>query len=103
MIGDIRPVRERPTPLSIVLMCLVVWLCAMFQVGFLNRLPLFGSPIELTLIAVCAIGWRKGARMGAITGLVGGYLLDSLSTAGVSLKQTICIRSSFFTIFSTRS
>ena len=85
MIGDIRPVRERPSPLSVVLLCLLVWLCAMLQVGFLNRLPLLGSPIELTLIVVCMIGWRKGALMGAITGMIGGYVLDSLSNAGVSL------------------
>lgn len=85
MIGDIRPVRERPAPLSVLLLCLLVWLCAMFQIGFLNRLPLLGSPIELTLVVVCMIGWRKGALLGAVTGMVGGYLLDSLSSTGISL------------------
>ena len=85
MIGDIRPVRERPAPLSVLLLCLLVWLCAMFQIGFLNRLPLLGSPIELTPVVVCMIGWRKGALLGAVTGMVGGYLLDSLSSTGISL------------------
>lgn len=85
MIGDIRPVRERPAPLSVILLCLLVWLCATFQIGFLNRLPLLGTPIELTLVAVCMIGWRKGALTGAITGLFGGYVLDSLSNTGVCL------------------
>ncbi len=85
MIGDIRPVRERPAPLSVILLCLLVWLCAMFQIGFLNRLPLLGAPIELTPVVVCMIGWRKGALTGAIAGTVGGYVLDSLSVTGVSL------------------
>ena len=85
MIGDIRPIRERPSPLSVVLLCLLVWLCAMLQVGFLNRLPLFGAPIELTLVAVCMIGWKKGATAGAVTGLVGGFMLDSLSSTGLVL------------------
>jgi hypothetical protein len=57
----------------------------MFQVGFLHRLPLFGAPMELTLIAVCMIGWKKGALTGAIVGTVGGYVLDSLSSTGISL------------------
>ena len=85
MIGDIRPVRERPAPLSVILLCLLTWLCAMFQIGFLNHLPLLGAPIELTMVVVCMIGWRKGALTGAITGLFGGYVLDSLSVTGVSL------------------
>lgn len=85
MIGDIRPVRERPSPLSVILLCLLVWICAMFQVGFLHRLPLFGAPMELTLAVVCMIGWRRGALTGAIVGTVGGYVLDSLAGTGVSL------------------
>ncbi len=91
MIGNIRPVRERPSPLSVVLLCLLTWLCAMLQIGFLNRLPLFGAPIELTLVAVCMIGWKKGALTGAVTGLVGGYVLDSLSGTGLSLGPLLLL------------
>lgn len=85
MIAEIRPVRERPSPLSVVLLSLLAWLCAMLQVGFFNRLPLLGFPIELTLVAVCMIGWRRGSLTGAVAGIVGGYVLDSLSATGLSL------------------
>lgn len=87
--GKIQSVRERPTTMSVVLCALLCWLLAMVQVGFFNRLPIFGATIELVLAAVCYIGWRRGALTGAVAGTVGGFILDALTATGVSLLPII--------------
>ena len=87
--GEIHSVRERPTALSVILHALLMWLLCMIQVGFFNRIPLFGATVELVLAGVCYIGWRRGALTGAVAGVVGGFMLDALSTAGLSLSPLI--------------
>ena len=87
--GDIRSVRERPTPLSVIVHALLIWVVAMVQVGFFNRLPLFGATIEVVLCGVAYVGWRRGALTGALTGVVGGFMLDALGEAGLSLSPLV--------------
>lgn len=87
--GDIRSVRERPTPLSVILHALLIWVVAMVQLGFFNRVPLFGATVEVVLCGVFYVGWRRGALTGAVTGVVGGFVLDALGTSGISLLPLV--------------
>ena len=89
MIPEIRSVRERPNPWTVVLFSVICWLVAMLQVGCLNRMPLFGATIELLFASVCLIGWKKGAVTGAVTGIVGGFTLDALSAVSISLSPLL--------------
>ena len=83
--GDIRSVRERPTVLSVVLCALLCWLLTTLQIGFFNRLPIFGATVEVVFAAVLYVGWRRGALTGAVAGLVGGFMLDALGSGGLSV------------------
>ena len=97
--GDIRSVRERPTPLSVILHALLIWVVAMVQVGFFNRLPLFGATVEIVLCGVAYVGWRKGALTGAVTGVLGGFMLDALGTQGLSLSPVILMAVGVYAAF----
>ena len=87
--GDIRSVRERPTPLSVILHAFLIWVIAMIQVGFFNRIPFFGATVELVLCGVAYIGWRRGALTGAVIGVIGGYMLDALGSTGISVAPLV--------------
>ncbi len=89
MIGDIRPLRDQPTPVSVIVCGLVCALAATVQVGFLNRLPILGAGAELVLAVVCLIGWRRGTLCAAVGGVVGGFILDALCTDGISLSPLL--------------
>ena len=91
MIGEIRSLRDQPTPLSVVVCGLLCALAAMIQVGFLNQLPILGAGAELVLAVVCLIGWRRGTLCAAVGGVVGGYVLDSLCTTGLSLSPFLML------------
>ena len=87
--GDIRSVRERPTVPSVIVCALICWLAASVQVGFFHALPVCGAVVELTFALVCYIGWRRGALTGAVAGVVGGFVLDALTTVGLSVLPVL--------------
>lgn len=89
MIGEIRSLRDQPTPVSVVICGLIGWLSAMVQVGFLNRLPILGAGGELVLAVACLIGWRRGPLCAAVSGVVGGFVLDALCGTGLSLSPLL--------------
>ena len=89
MIDDIRPLRDRPTPVMVLVCGLIGWLAAMVQIGFFNRLPLLEAGAEIVLAVVCLIGWRRGTLCAAVSGLVGGFVLDAMSTVGISLSPVL--------------
>lgn len=89
MIDDIRPLRDRPTPVMVLICGLIGWLAAMIQLGFFHRLPLLGAGAEIVLAVVCLIGWRRGTLCAAVSGLVGGFMLDAMSTVGISLSPIL--------------
>ena len=91
MIDEIRPVRERPSVLSLILYGLLAWLCAMLQVGFFNRLPLLGATLPLLLAVTVRVAWRRGEVTGAIFAAVGGVVLDALTSPALSLSPLFLV------------
>ncbi len=59
-----------------IILIFVLCILSVMQTSFAK---LFGNPIGLTLLFVSALGMLFGERDGAIFGLVGGVLIDSLS------------------------
>ena len=82
---------ERPGALSLMLWSLAIWIVAMAQVGLFHRIPVFGAPVEITLAAVLFLSWRRGAVVGCVSGLVGGFTLDALCEVGLVLCPLIFV------------
>lgn len=72
--------------------CLLVFLLFL-SVLEVSKIKIFGSVPSLCFCAVCAIGFIFGERSGAIFGLIGGIIIDSLGFSGFSLSPilfTLC-------------
>lgn len=101
-IKDHRLTREPPTPLKWVLFVLLVWLFAMLQASFLSHIPVFGATIELTAALVLLFGWKRGYMVGAILGMVGGFLLDALTGTGISLLPLLFFAMGIYASFAAK-
>ena len=95
-IKDHRLTREPPTPLGWVGLVLLVWLFAIIQASFLSHIPIFSATIELTAALVLLLGWKRGALVGAILGMLGGFFLDALTGVGVSLLPLLFLAFGIF-------
>lgn len=72
--------------------CLLI-LTLFFSTVEVSGIKIFGGVPSLCFCLVCASGFIFGERSGAIFGLVGGILLDSLGISGFSLNPilfTLC-------------
>ncbi len=83
-----------PTPWQTLFKKGLVWGCWLFvlvvaETSFFSFFKPFGAVPDLVLPAVVAIGIYDRERMGAIAGLVGGYLADALGGVGLSLSPLV--------------
>lgn len=83
-----------PTPWQTLFKKGLVWGCWLFvlvvaETSFFSLFRPFGAVPDLVLPAVIAIGIYDRERMGAIAGLVGGYLADALGGVGLSLSPLV--------------
>ena len=102
MIDEIRPIKERPSPLLLLLFGLLGWLCATVEVGALHRLPLMGAALPLVWSAAVQVSWRRGAATGAVFSLVGGIALDALCGHTVYLTPLLLIAVCVYTHLAAR-
>ena len=65
---------------------LLIFISAVLQTTCLS---LFGARCAITLAIVCASGFIRGERAGALLGLFGGMLVDILGSSGFSLSPVL--------------
>ena len=102
MIDEIRPFKERPGALSLILFGLLGWLCAMLQVGFFHRLPLMTAAMPLLCVVCVLVSWRRGEVTGAVLGAVGGLTLDALAAARICLTPLLLIALALYVGWASR-
>ena len=101
-IKDHRLTREPPTLWKWTLLVLLVWLFAILQASFLSHIPVFGATIELTAALILLFGWKRGPIVGAIIGMIGGFLLDALTGVGISLLPLIFLAIGIYASFAAK-
>ena len=97
-----RVVKEPPTLLKWIGMILLVWLVAMIQAAYFSYIPIFGATIELTAALVLLYGWKKGPMVGAVTGMIGGWLLDALMGQSISIMPLVLFAFGAYAAFAAK-
>ncbi len=83
--GDGRYITKRDI-FTYLCLAILIFISAILQT---TCLTLFGARCALTLAVVCALGFIRGSKAGALLGLFGGILVDILGSLGFSLSPVL--------------